>query len=174
MTVRALTVDDLEWAVETLGRRRANLVPFAPVLWRPATSASRVHLAFLRSLITSGGALGFRTDHALLIAAPGRPSWNVDDAFVPPGQWGTDGQQLWDALAARIRGERVRFVCPVFEVERAHFASSAGLTVADSWWHIDVPHQDQGAKGCDHQVTGAAAVLVLAPRSTTREAQSFS
>ena len=97
MTVRALTVDDLEWAVETLGRRRANLVPFAPVLWRPATSASRVHLAFLRSLITSGGALGFANNKAWDSAETVRRAWLAESFLTrtsPP-----KGAETFIALA---------------------------------------------------------------------------
>jgi len=47
----------------------------------------------------------------------------------------------------RPRGSRrpVRFVCPTYEKDRAEFARSAGLTIAESWWSWDCQTL-QGAK----------------------------
>jgi len=39
----------------------------------------------------------------------------------------------------------VRFVCPTYEKDRAEFARSAGLTIAESWWSWDCQTL-QGAK----------------------------
>jgi hypothetical protein len=80
--------------------------------------------------------MGFRTDDALLIAAPGgNGRWIIDDAFVPDGEWARSGQLLWNALSGEIAGSPVRFVCPVPEPDRADFARTRGLHLQTSWWH---------------------------------------
>jgi hypothetical protein len=170
VSVRALTAADLDWVVARVAERRAALAPYAPVFWRPAAHAEQAHRRFLGYLLTKGGARGFRTEDALLIAAPAtgaRTGWTVDDVFMPPGQWAADGQALWNALAETVPGAPVRFVCPVQEPDRAAFARGQGLRLADSWWHLDAP-SPQGAarRGADAQprVDGADAFLVPAPR----------
>jgi hypothetical protein len=99
---RKLLLEDLVWVVDRLTQRRASLVPYAPVYWRPAADAARIHRRYLGYLLSEGGAVGIRTDDAFLIAAPGRDDrWTIDDAVVPDGQWAGSGQLLWDALSRR-------------------------------------------------------------------------
>jgi len=77
-------------------------------------------------------------------------------------RWTTDGIELWNALAADRRGDDVRFVCPTYENDRAEFASKIGLTVAETWWLVEL-----GSGGGEARVTvslpGADAVTVGAP-----------
>ncbi|MCW2935606.1 MAG: hypothetical protein JWM19_6568 [Actinomycetia bacterium] len=110
--VREVTAGDLDWIVARLAERRAALVPYAPVYWRPAADAAAAHRRFLGRSLQEGRALGFRTDEAVLIAASGRDGWTVDDAVVPGDDWPVGGRVLWDELAARVSGSRVRFVYP--------------------------------------------------------------
>ncbi len=161
MPVRALTAEDLDWAVDELGRRRAALVPYAPVFWRPAEGGRAAHRRFLGPLLDRGG-LGFRTDTGLLVAAPRPGGWTVDDLVVPAGGWSTTGQELWTAFATRASGS-VRVVCPVPEPDRAGFARAQGLALAASWWHRDVPSAGRPADGLEPSVDGAESRLVTAP-----------
>jgi hypothetical protein len=161
--VRPLTVDDLDWAVAVLARRRAALVPYAPVYWRAAPSAAEVHRTYLRHLITEAGGLSFRTDEALLIAVPGRHGWTIDDAAVPDGGWDAVGRQLWAAFAAKAAGDAVRFVCPTPEFERLEFAVGLGLEVAESWWHLEVTQSAGGNGVRTPEVDGATVEYVQAP-----------
>ena len=39
VTVRAVTVDDLDWVVAALAERRKLLVPRVPIFWRPSEHA---------------------------------------------------------------------------------------------------------------------------------------
>jgi hypothetical protein len=161
--VRELTEEDLDWVVERLAMRRAGLVPFAPVYWRPARDADEVHRRFLESVLGRGG-VGFRTADAVMIAAPGRGGiWTVDDAAVGGDQWAGSGQLLWDAVCAAIGGGQVRFVCPTPEAERRRFADEQGLRLRTSWWHATVaPARRARGDGGPH-VDGATATLVPAP-----------
>jgi len=61
---RALSVDDLDWAVAVLARRRDALVTQAPIFWRPAPHSVQHHRLFLEHLLISGGACGYRTEHS--------------------------------------------------------------------------------------------------------------
>jgi hypothetical protein len=161
--VRQLTLEDLDWAVAVLARRRAALVPYAPVYWRRAPSAAAIHRAHLRHVLTDSGGLGFRTDDALLIAVPGRRGWTIDDAAVPDGRWDSVGRQLWAAFASQVDGHAVRFVCPVPETERLHFAVSLGLEVTESWWHVEVAQSAGAEAEQGPEVGGATAEVVQAP-----------
>jgi hypothetical protein len=161
--VRQLTLEDLDWAVAVLARRRAALVPYAPVYWRPAPSAAAIHRAHLRHVLTEAGGLGLRTDDALLIAVPGRRGWTIDDAAVSDGGWDSAGRRLWAAFASQADGDVVRFVCPVPETERLHFAVSLGLEVTESWWHVEVPQSTAGKGVRGPQVDGATVEYVQAP-----------
>jgi hypothetical protein len=58
VTVRRLTPDDVGWAVGRLARRRARLVPYAPVYWRPAHDADAAHRRFLAHVLGKGAAPG--------------------------------------------------------------------------------------------------------------------
>lgn len=154
--VREMTPDDIDWAVEVLARRRAFLVPHAPVYWRPAADASERHREFLTYVITDGGGVGYRTDDGLIIAAPGRQGWTIDDAWVPADRWSDEGLALWTSTLERA-GD-VRFVCPVFEPERASFARDRGLVLANSWWHLEVsPNRGEA------ELAGATVTVVPAP-----------
>ena len=95
-----MTADDLDWATGILAERRESLVPRAAIFWRASEHAARFHRAFLAKLLTQGGARGYRTGTAVLIAAPRGPGWNVDDFWVPQERWASpDAQAVWDAFA---------------------------------------------------------------------------
>lgn len=162
--IRAMTLGDIEWAVEVLARRRGQLVPYAPLYWRPAADAVERHRAYLAYLIGEDRGLGFRSDDALMIAASGPHGWTIDDAWVQPDRWEHEGHALWTKTAAETGGNLVRFVCPVFEPERASFARQQGFVLDNSWWHaaIDVP-DTIGVSEKVPRVTGSRAALVPAP-----------
>lgn len=163
---RAMTISDIEWAVKVLARRRAGLVPHAPLYWRPAADALERHRAYLAHLIGGEGhGFGFRTDDALMIAASGPHGWTVDDAWVQPDRWEHEGLALWTRTAAEVgTGNIVRFVCPVFEPERTSFARHQGLVLDNSWWHAAINiSAPTGASEAKPRVTGSRAVLVPAP-----------
>jgi hypothetical protein len=163
VTVRELRTADLDWVVERLATRRAGLVPFAPVYWRPARDADQVHRRFLESVL-GRGVVGFRTDDSVMIAAPGRGgSWTVDDASVGGDQWAGDGQLLWNAVCAAIGGGQVRLVCPAPEPERRRFAEEQGLRLRTSWWHATVGAAGRARSDGRPDVDGATATLVPAP-----------
>jgi hypothetical protein len=164
MTVHALTVKDLDWAVGVLTRRRELLVEQAPIFWRPAPEAAKTHRAFIEHLLMNAGGKGYRTDASVLIAAPRGDGWLVDDAYVPEDHWANgDGQVLWDAFTADCDGAAVRFVCPTYERERGEFARGAGLELAESWWLVELDGSAGGQAGVDIELPGAAALTVGAP-----------
>lgn len=162
MTVAPATLGDLDWIIARLAERRKPLTPHAPVFWRPAPDAAERHRAFIEHLLTEGGGLAYRTADSVLIATRRGDGWLVDDLHVHDQRWTTDGIELWNALAADRRGDDVRFVCPTYENDRAEFASNIGLTLAETWWLIEL---DSG--GGEARVTvslpGADAVTVGAP-----------
>lgn len=162
---RPMTMSDIEWAVGLLARRRAALVPHAPVYWRPSADALERHRAYLAYLIGDGQGFGFRTDEALMIAARGPHGWTVDDAWAPPDRWEYDGLVLWTRTAAKFgTAELVRFVCPVFEPERASFARNRGFVLANSWWHATIETSTSpGDRVTEPRVRGSRATLVPAP-----------
>jgi hypothetical protein len=164
VTVRRVGPDDLDWAVDLLARRRARLVPYAPLYWRPARDARPAHRRHLDHVLGAGGGIGFRTDDAVLIAAPGRDGgWTVDDAVVPDGAWAGTGRLLWDALAGQVGGGSVRFVCPTPEPERGRFGLAQGLRLQASWWQAEVEQTREPLDGAEPQVDDATAALVPAP-----------
>lgn len=156
------TIADLDWIVTVLARRREPLAKQAPVFWRPAPDAAAKHRAFIEYLLTDGGARGYRTDHAVLIAAPRGGGWLVDDFYVPGDRFGGDGLQLWNALANDVGGSEVRFVSPTYEHHRAKFARGAGLAITESWWlrELDAAGGDPNVRV---QLPGAEAITVSAP-----------
>jgi hypothetical protein len=163
--VRKMIVEDVDWVVDRLARRRAALVPHAPVYWRPAANAIQAHRQFLGYVLGKGGGIGFCTGEAFMIATPGCHNlWTIDDAVIPDGEWIGTGPQLWDALSSEIRESSVRFVCPAPEPQRAEFARTLGLTLHNSWWHIAVEQVRPRADGQEPCVEGANAALVPAPR----------
>lgn len=161
----ALDVSEIDSAVEVLEHRRGQLVEWAPVFWCPAADASTRHRAFIEYLLTEAGAHGFRTNAAVLVAAPRGEGWLVDDMHVPSPDWGdADGRALWNALDGVAHGSLVRFVCPVYEKNRADFAKTAGLTVAESWWLVELPDGPGGGEsGVEVNLAGTKAVTVAAP-----------
>ena len=165
MPASTLEVADINWGVELLKRRRDPLIKLAPVFWRPAADASSIHRQFIEFLLTDGGAHGFRTDEAVLIAAPRGDGWLVDDMYVPGSAWGsTDGGALWNALDSVAHGTPVQFVCPVYENDRADFAEAAGLTIAESWWLLELPNGPSGGEaGVRIDLAGTKALTVAAP-----------
>lgn len=165
---RALTERDLDWAVEVLGRRRARLAPHAPVYWRPAIDAAERHRQFMSYVVGEGGGFGFRTDDSVIISSPGGSGWTIDDAWVSPDQWPEEGLLLWDSTLAQTGPDPLRFVCPTFEPERAAFAADRGLSLASSWWHLEVRRTgaavaDGEASVAQPHLDGATTVLVSAP-----------
>ena len=156
-------VDDSAWIVAALGRRRELLVQYAPVFWRPAPDASDHHRAFLDHLLTDGGAVAYRTDDSVLVAAPQGDLWLVDDFFVDQENWRVDGHELWDAFSIECGGSPVRFVCPTYEHARAEFAVEVGLTISASWWLKELPGPGGGDAGVEVALSGAQACTVGAP-----------
>lgn len=161
--VRTLTVDDLDWVVALLGRRREALVPHGPIFWRPAPDAATRHLAFFEHLLIEAGARGYRTEASVLVAARLGDGWLVDDAHVPGEDWSGDGAALWEALSDDCGGAPVRFVCPTYERARADFARSMGLVVSESWWLMELPGSGGGRAGDEVDLPGAVGVTVAAP-----------
>ncbi|MFC5177040.1 hypothetical protein [Nocardioides taihuensis] len=162
-TARPLVDDDLDWVVAALGRRRAALVPHAPVFWRPAPDAAARHREHLTHLLGDGGALGWRTDDAVLVAARLGDGWLVDDAAAPDDRWDDEGALLWEAFSGECRGSSVRFVCPTYETGRAAFARGVGLAVSESWWLRELDGPGGGGPGVRVALPGAAARTVAAP-----------
>ena len=56
----------------------------------------------------------------------------------------------------------VRLVCPTYEEDRAQFASSVDLCVAESWWLLELD-TGGGVAGLGISLPGADAVTVAAP-----------
>lgn len=161
---RAMTQNDVGWAASVLARRRAALVPHAPLYWRPAADALERHRAHLAHVIGEGQGVGFRTNDALMVAAKGERGWTIDDAWVQPDRWERDGEELWARTMEHVGTDPVRFVCPVFEPERAAFARQRGLVPESSWWHAEVEALETiRAHDADPHVAGASAALVSAP-----------
>ena len=135
MTIARVSEADLGWVVEVLGRRRAALVPHAPVFWSPSPHAERYHRDFLRRLLISGAAEGYRTETGVLIAMRTERGWNIDDAWVADDQWaeGGDAHALWAEFAGRHSGDEVGMVCPAYEPVRCAFAARQGLVVTHTW-----------------------------------------
>lgn len=164
VTASVATLDDLDWIVAVLVRRREPLVEYAPVFWKPAPGARRKHRAFIEYLLTEGGAKACRTEASVLIAARRGDGWLVDDASVHGAPWAAgDGRELWNAFDADSHGEDVRLVCPTYERDRAEFAQAAGLAVSESWWLMEVPDSGGGDVGTQVTVPGADALMVDAP-----------
>jgi hypothetical protein len=163
MTARVAAVHDSAWIVAALNRRREPLVQDAPVFWRPAPDASSHHRAFLDYLLTDGGAVAYRTDDSVLVAAPRGDGWLVDDFFVDQEKWMVDGRELWAAFSRDCHGSQVRFVCPAYEKSRGDFAQQLGLTVSASWWLKELPGSGGGDARVEVALPGAQAVTVAAP-----------
>lgn len=164
MTAWAATTADLDWIIATLTMRREPLAQRAPIFWRPAPDADTHHRAFIDHLMAEGGAKAYRTDAAVLVAAPRRGGWLVDDAYVPATDWiDGDGRDLWNALAVDCDGDQVRLVCPTYEHDRAAFAQAVGLTVEESWWLLELDGSGGGLAGERLPLPGAEAVTVAAP-----------
>ncbi|RYB91439.1 hypothetical protein EUA06_08930 [Nocardioides glacieisoli] len=159
MAATAVTPDDLDWLVAVLRRRREALVPHAPVFWRPAPDADARHRAYLHHLLTEGGARAWRTSTSALVAARRGGGWLVDDVHV---EGASDAVDLWNAFASSCGGDDVRFVAPAYERERAARAVAAGLSVAETWWLLELA-SGGGEPGASVELAGADAVTVAAP-----------
>lgn len=122
------------------------------------------HRDFIAYLLTEAGAKGYRTDDAVLIAAPRGDGWLIDDAYVPREQWaGGDGHQLWNALVVDCSGAAVRFVCPTYERARGVFARAVGLALTESWWLLEMQGCGGGDAGRDIALPGARALTMGPP-----------
>lgn len=162
--VRVLTAEDIDWVVDVLARRRRTLAPHAPVYWRPAPDARERHREWLGHLITEGGAVGVRTECGVMVAAPGRHGWTIDDAWVAPDSWDGEGLTLWNHTMDAIGPQPWRFVCPAFEPARVAFATDCGMSLSTSWWHTDIPRRAARADaGEEPRLDGARVGLVPAP-----------
>lgn len=161
---RPLTSADLAWVVELASARRADIESFAPRFWKPAQDASRTHAAFLGSLIAEPDVLSIRTDHGFLFGRPRSGALVVDDmATEDDAFWSLDGEEL---LRSAGQGGRLRLVCPVPETLKASAATAVGLSVAESWWHRDLPHVLSSPPDSEElgvRVDGAVGRLVPAP-----------
>jgi hypothetical protein len=160
-----MTDSDLEWAVDLLTCRREKLVPFAPVYWAPAPDAVDRHRVFLRGHLNGeiAGAIGIRTDHAVLFGLT-RPddSLVLDDVAVTnESYWDPDGRAL--ILAAAGGSSKVRLVCPTPEYARRACGESLGLSAVEAWWHRELVPTGHSALGA-LEVPGAEVRLVDAPR----------
>lgn len=162
MTTAALVRDDVPWAVQVLARRRASLVPHAPVFWRAAADADARHREYVAELLAAG-ARGYRTASSVLVAAPARQGWLVDNLAVAGAHADTEGRELWDAFAADCGGEDVRFVRPTYESARARLAADAGLGLSESWWLRELAGSGGGDAGVRVDLPGAEAITVGAP-----------
>ncbi len=164
MAATRASLDDLDWMLDLLERRRAPLVTMAPVFWKPAADAAAAHRVFVEYQIAHGGARAYRTANAVLKAAPQGEGWLVDNAYVTDERWAetTDGRDLWNAFAADCAGSQVRFVAPTYERARCQFALNVGLTVQESWWLKELS-SGGGQAGLTVELPGAAAVTLAAP-----------
>jgi hypothetical protein len=161
MAATTVTPDDLDWLVAVLRRRREALVPHAPVFWRPAPDADARHRAYLHLLLTESGARAWRTSTSVLVAARRGGGWLVDDLHVEAA---SDALDLWNAFAPACGGDDVRLVAPAYERERAAHAVAAGLSVAETWWLLELD-SGGGEPGASVDLAGADAdaVTVAAP-----------
>jgi len=159
VNVRPVALADLDWIVEVLAERRRGLMPHAPVFWAPASDAAARHREFLGSLLVDGATVALRSDRSLVVAMPRGDGWLVDDAVFANA---AEARTLWAALATRCSGE-VRFVCPMYEVERGAFARSVGLEVAETWWLAELPGSGGGEAGVRVALPGAEGITVAAP-----------
>lgn len=98
----------------------------------------------------------------MLVAAPRREGWLIDDAYVPHWSMNSSGKELWNAFATDAAGQTVRFVCPVYEPERIVYAMAAGLTIQETWWLKELSSTGGGA-GAKVDLPGAEAITVGAP-----------
>ena len=73
-----------------------------------------------------------------------------------------DGLELWDAFAAEHAGDEVRLVAPTYESSRTSLAVDARLTLAESWWLVELT-SGGGDAGVAVDLPGCGAVTVAAP-----------
>ena len=160
-----LTITDLPWVLTLTKSRRAQLASRAPRFWKPSEDADERHSEWLRHLIESDETLSIRTPTGFLFGQTrsGAQTLVDDMAMESPEAWMTDGVDL--LRAAESLGRPLRFVCPVFESERARAAEALGLALDETWWHLDLP-ASSGAPSLDTEdvsCNGAVGRLVLAP-----------
>ena len=118
--VRPLVADDLDWVLDLAARSGEQRQSFAPRFWRRAPDARRVHARYLRSLMDDPAVPVMRTNHTFAFGVHRPGLVLVDDAAAERAEhWLAEGP----ALLHRLVGDsRVRFVCPVPEVDRTALA----------------------------------------------------
>jgi hypothetical protein len=159
-----LTIIDLPWVLKLAKSRRALLAPRAPRFWRPSQDADERHSEWLRHLIESVETLSIRTETGFLFGEnlSGVQTIVDDMAMESPDAWMTDGVEL--LRAAEALGRPLRFVCPLFERERAQAAKALGLDLVETWWHLDLPASGAPSLGSeDVSCDGGVGRLVVAP-----------
>src|SRR4051794_6130672 len=131
VVVRSLVAEDLDWVVDLSERCAQQRQAFAPRFWRRAPDGRRVHRRYLNSLIEDAASPAMRTDHTFALGTHEPGLLVVDDAAAEQaGHWATEGAALFGRLAGEFR---VRFVCPVPELDRAGLAVELGLRCAETW-----------------------------------------
>jgi|GEM_PF-2855000 len=161
--VRDLTAEDLDWVLDTLGRRRERIVPYAPRFWRPAAGARAAHATFLGNQIANPEVLTVRTDHGVLFGVPRGDRLALDDlALTAEDLWPSEGAALLDAAVAAADGRELDVVCPVCEPERRTAVEQLGIGVRESWWHRDLDATGPAELG-EVAVPGGTGRVVPAP-----------
>jgi hypothetical protein len=165
--LRPLVPDDLAWVLHLCELRRKRIAGYAVRLWRPAPGARDHHRVFLSHQIQDPRVLSLRTDHGFVFAAPRADLLDVDDMGLDDDdRWPDDGIRLLQAVLQR---SDARFVCPVPEPARTQTAVAAGMQLAESWWHRDLPTTDPPTTATAPvddpilDVPGASGRLVQAP-----------
>lgn len=169
--VRPLTADDLEWVLDLIDVRRDLLTCFAPRFWRRSDDARQVHRTFLGNQIDNPDVITLRTDHGFVFGVRQGELIMIDDMAVDDDSaWPADGVHLLRDVSAATDGAELRVVCPVPETARTEAVASLGLTVAETWWHHDLPHDPQAwmwpavpEDTPEVTVEGASGRLVPAP-----------
>lgn len=165
--LRPLVPDDLAWVLHLCELRRKRIAGYAVRLWRPAPGGRDHHRVFLSHQIQDPRVLSLRTDHGFVFAAPRADLLDVDDMGLDDDdRWPDDGIRLLQAVLQR---SDARFVCPVPEPARTQTAVAAGMQLAESWWHRDLPTTDPPTTATAPvddpilDVPGASGRLVQAP-----------
>jgi hypothetical protein len=162
---RPLVLEDLEWVLDLCELRRKQMAGYAARFWRPAPDARDRHRVFLSHQIQDPRAVALRTDHGFVFAAPRADLLDIDDMGLDDDdRWPDDGARLLQMVLQR---SDARFVCPVPEPARTLTAVAAGMHLAESWWHRDLPTTPSTATATVDDpiinVTGASGRLVEAP-----------
>jgi hypothetical protein len=170
VSVRAMTVEDLDWLQGLLAARALVRRQFAPWFWSPAADGAQKYRAWLRHLIEDPEVASLRTDHGGAIATPTDAGFDVDDFAVDnPERYADDGSVLIASLRAV---GRLRLVVPFHETERLRLAEAIDwLELGEVWWTQSLedvpgftdPPDDLDAVPTKTDVEGATAFMVPAP-----------